>query len=258
MPEFKESYSSVESRIKEAITELLQRAHDENPDLAAAARDFDLLPQQLRARWNGRGCKKTRLQTNRRLSEEEELAVCQYLDRLDRIGTSARLHMITGCANAILLHVHSDQSIPIPSVGEHWAWRFLDRHPEYHIRKQHMIDTDRKDAHNPASILGWFGRCAKVCDKYGIQARDQYNFDETGFRIGIGRDQWIITRDPTRQAYLGSSRNRELVTVCETISADGHVLPPMIIISGVICNKPAFPSGIRNGKQLSYYHRLST
>jgi len=61
MPEFKESYSSVESRIKEAITELLQRADDENPDLAAAARDFDLPPQRLRARWNGRGSKKTRL-----------------------------------------------------------------------------------------------------------------------------------------------------------------------------------------------------
>jgi len=55
-----------------------------------------------------------RLRTNRRLSEEEELAVCQYLDRLDMIGTSARLHMITGCANAILLRVYSDQSIPIP------------------------------------------------------------------------------------------------------------------------------------------------
>jgi len=45
MPEFKESYSSVESRIQEAITKLLQRADDENPDLAAAPQDFDLPPQ---------------------------------------------------------------------------------------------------------------------------------------------------------------------------------------------------------------------
>ena len=61
-----------------------------------------------------------------------------------------------------------------------------------------------------------------------------YNFDETGFCIGIGKDQWIITRDPNRQAYLVSSTNRELVSVCETISADGAALPPMIIVPGVI------------------------
>jgi len=229
----KESYGSVESRIQEAIAVLLQKG-EENPNLAAAAREFNLPPQRLRARWNGRESKEKRVPVNRKLTEEEELAVCQYLDRLDHIGTSARLHMITTCANAILLHAQEDPSIPTPVVSEHWARRFLTRHPEYHIRKQYTLDADRKNAHHPESILDWFSRYEKVCDKYGIQSRDRYNFDETGFRIGIGRDQWIVTRDPTRQAYLGSSTNRELVTVCETISADGHVLPPMIIISGII------------------------
>jgi len=229
----KESYASVESRIQKAITELLRR-NVKSPNLAAAAREFDLPPQRFRARWNGRGSKEKRVSVNRKLTEEEELAVCQYLDRLDKIETSARLHMIRGCANAILLQMHSDQSLPIPLVGEHWARRFMDRHPECHIRKQYTIDLDRKNAYNEECILDWFGRYANVCDKYGIQTSDRYNFDETGFRIGIGRDQWIITRDPTRQAYLGSSTNREMVTVCETISADGHVLPPMIIIPGII------------------------
>ena len=50
----------------------------------------------------------------------------------------------------------------------------------------------------------------------------------------MGRNQWIIIRDPSRQAYLPSSTNRELVTVCETISADWAVLPPMLIVPGVI------------------------
>ena len=63
---------------------------------------------------------------------------------------------------------------------------------------------------------------------------DRYNFDETGFRIGVGRDQWIVTMDPNRQAYLGSSTNRELVTSCEAISGDGYVLPPMLILPGTL------------------------
>ena len=86
----------------------------------------------------------------------------------------------------------------------------------------------------PPLQLDWFSYYEKVCDKYSIQSRDRYNFDETGFQIGIGRDQWIVTRDPTRQAYLGSSTNWELVTIRETISADRHVLPPMIIVSGIM------------------------
>ena len=34
--------------------------------------------------------------------------------------------------------------------------------------------------------------------------------------------------------YLESSTNRKLVSVCESISGDGVVSPPMIIVSGVI------------------------
>ena len=172
----KESYASIESQIQEALAELLQRG-EEKPDLGAAAREFNLPPQCLRARWNRRKSKETRLPANKKLMVEEELAVCQYLDWLDKIGTSARLHMLTTCANAILSHAHKDPSIPTPVVGEHWARRFLVRHPEYHICKQYTIDSDRKNTHNPESILDWFSRYEKVCDKYGIQPRDRYNFD---------------------------------------------------------------------------------
>ena len=48
------------------------------------------------------------------------------------------------------------------------------------------------------------------------------------------KDQLIITRDPTRQSYLSSSSNRELVMLRESISGDGEILPPMIILPGVL------------------------
>ena len=69
-----------------------------------------------------------------------------------------------------------------------------------------------------------------ICNQCKIQPADTYNFDESGLRIDIGGDQWIIKRDPNRQAYLGSSTNRELITIGETISGEGCVLPPMIIV----------------------------
>jgi len=50
----------------------------------------------------------------------------------------------------------------------------------------------------------------------------------------------MISRDPNYQSYLSSSTNRELVTVCETISGDGTALLPMIIIPGVIHQEASY------------------
>ena len=119
-------------------------------------------------------------------------------------------------------------------MSNHWAPRFLKRYPQYFVRKQVSLDVNRKNAHQPDTIRAWFEKYLAVCKQYNIEEGDKYNFDETGICIGIGHDQWIITRDPTRQSCLGSSTNRELVSVCETISGDGIALPPMVIVPGII------------------------
>ena len=142
--------------------------------------------------------------------------------------------MITSCANSFLRRSHTDTTTPPPTASEKWARRFLNRHPEYYIRKQKTIDTARKNSHDPDDILEWFQKYKATCDERRIQCRDRYNFDETVFRIGVGKDQWIITRDPSRQSYIASSSNRGLVTLCESISGDGEVLPPMIILPSVL------------------------
>ena len=227
-----EPYGDIEIRIQAAI-ESLNTNPNPYPNIAEIARKYEIPVSRLRARLQGCQSRQQRPGTNHKLTDDQELAVCQYLDRLDAIGTSARLQMVTGCANAILQYAHAGPE-PAPVVSDHWAPRFLNRHSEYFIRKQISLDVNRKNAHHPDSIRTWFQKYYDICERHNIQDCDKYNFDETGFRIGIGRDQWIITRDPTRQAYLGSSTNRELVSVCETISGDGVVLPPMIIVPGII------------------------
>jgi hypothetical protein len=51
-----ESYESIEARIQEAIDDLEKR-DEEKPNLAAAAREFEVPITRLRARWNGRRSK---------------------------------------------------------------------------------------------------------------------------------------------------------------------------------------------------------
>ena len=104
-----EPYQVTESRIKQVIDILSDRG-DDNLNLAAAAREFRVPVGRfkLRARWAGQQSKQERPGPNKRLSEDEEIAVCLYLDRLEAIGTAARKQMITGCANDILRHYHAE------------------------------------------------------------------------------------------------------------------------------------------------------
>lgn len=55
--------------------------------------------------------------------------------------------------------------------------------------------------------------------------------DETGFHIGIGKDQVIITK--RKRAHLFSMpENRKSATAIEAISANGRYIPAFLILSG--------------------------
>jgi hypothetical protein len=71
-----------------------------------------------------------------------------------------------------------------------------------------------------------------VITEKGIATEDIYNFDKTGFRIGVGSNQWIVTREFKKKIYVALNTNREYVTVVEAINASGFAISPMAIISG--------------------------
>ena len=94
-----DTYHAIESRATQAIRTLQERGG--KPNIAVAAKGFFVPKQRLGRRWNGRRSKQ-QPPGNRKWGENQELAVCQYLDRLNTIGLPAHLFMITDCANAIL------------------------------------------------------------------------------------------------------------------------------------------------------------
>jgi hypothetical protein len=220
-----ESYFALKEQIDNALNTITD---NQKPNIAKLSRDFCVPYQRLRARWLGRGCRTGG--QNKALKDCEELALCQILDRMEKTGIHAWYHMIAGFANSILKRAYPNSVTP-PTVSKLWAQRFLNRHPEYFVKKQKPLAADRMNTHDPDELLRHFERFRDVRDKYGIHITDTYNFDETGFRIRVGRAQRIITRDAHRKAYIPDPDNHESLTAIETISGDGHVLPPMLILS---------------------------
>jgi hypothetical protein len=97
---------------------------------------------------------------------------------------------------------------------------------------------------NTEHIREFFDKYKAIIDKHNIEKADIWNMDETGLRIGVGRGQWVIL--PTGQeqgrfsTLIGSLGDTEHVSIVETISADGVVIAPLIIIKGVIIQERWF------------------
>ncbi|OKP10310.1 hypothetical protein PENSUB_4266 [Penicillium subrubescens] len=194
MPKSKESNASIESRIQLAILEL---ENVESPNIRAWERAKNLPYQRLLARF-----------------PPKRLA-------------------IAAAANTILASTHTGLTEP-PTIGDHWLHRFLQRHPEYLSRRQRAIDIERKKCLGRQIAREWFNSYQETTAQYGITADDIWNFDETGFNIGVGQDQWIITREPKRQIFGGFSTNREYATAIEAVSATGSTIAPVVILSAKV------------------------
>jgi hypothetical protein len=70
--------------------------------------------------------------------------------------------------------------------------------------------------------------------EYGILDDDIYNFDETGFQMGVISTAKVVTGSERRNSPKAiQPGDREWVTVIQGQSAQGWVLPPFVIFAGV-------------------------
>jgi hypothetical protein len=204
-----------------------------DPNLKAIADDCGAPYPRVYHHYHGRLSRYDCEGPNRHLSPAQEESLCKFFKILDDLGLSLRLSLIAGSANELLAQEHLGEETS-PKVSYMWLIRFRERHPEFFKKRQKTIDINWQKAHDVEDIDEWYCCFLQACRMYGIDEADIWNVNETGFMIGIGKDQWVLTLDPDRPCHLGSSTNRELVTVIEAVSGDGIVIPPMVILPGKV------------------------
>jgi hypothetical protein len=109
-----ESYADEEIRIGKACNAL---ERFEKPNIACAARDFDVNEKKLRNRFNGIPFKSKYGGHNKTLTDNQELSVYHYLDRINQTGIFARPRMLRSVANSILARNHDEPNTPSPFIG---------------------------------------------------------------------------------------------------------------------------------------------
>lgn len=118
-------------------------------------------------------------------------------------------------------------------VGIKWPSNFVTRIPILKTRINRRYDYQRAQCEDPQVIQAWFQLVQDTITTYGITEGDIYNFDETGFQMGIISTSKVVTGSERRHAPKAiQPGNREWVTVIQGANASGWVLPPFIIFTG--------------------------
>jgi hypothetical protein len=145
-----------------------------------------------------------------------------------------RLSIISSVANFLFRKAYDDPDTEPSIISKFWTIRFLTRNPKLNIRFSKFFSFDRHYAHDIEGMLKWYNRFRRICNEYGIQFQDIWNFDETGFTIDVEDMQKIVTRIRNRKIrfYYSDFNYRQHVSSCETINAAGEIIPPIIILEG--------------------------
>ena len=120
-------------------------------------------------------------------------------------------------------------------IGQHWVNNFINRYDQIRSKYNRKYDYQRAKCENPKLIKAWFEQVRRAIDEHGIQEEDIYNFDETGFQMGVISTANVVTgSDRAGRPKTIQPGNREWVTVIETVSARGVSIPPLLIFEAVM------------------------
>lgn len=212
---------------KQARLLLAVKAFQENPKLGykPIARSYRVAESTLRSRIKGSLSIDERRPAMQKLTELEEKVILERILDLDARGFAPRKAGVEDMANFILASQGRGR------VGGRWASRYIARQPELCTRFNRVYDYQRALCEDPELIKGWFRLLENMRAKYGVDDGDIYNFDETGFMMGVISSQLVVTStDRQGRSKAIQPGNREWATAIVCVSGEGRVLPPFLVL----------------------------
>jgi hypothetical protein len=201
--------------------------NDSTLSARAVGKIYNCNHQKLSCRRRGIQPRRDILANSRKLTDLEELVLVQHILDLSAKGFPPRLSVVEDMANRLLA------TRDTPRVGARWASNFVKRRPELRTCFQRKYDYQRAKCEDPEVIRGWFELVRNTIAKYGICDEDIYNFDETGFMMGIISTAMVVTSSEGRAKVKKiQPGNREWVTVIQGVNSQGWNVPPFVVVAG--------------------------
>ena len=228
------SYSPTkEGRILLAIHAI---QNDQISSYRRAAKVYNIPRSTLIRRLKGITPKRGSRDKNNLLLPIEEEELVRWILSMERRGFPPYIIDVKRLAERLIARRGSRRSV-IP-IGKQWIYRFLTRHPAIKTRQTRSKDSQRARQERASVIQPWFDRVKDVKERYGIVDGDTYNFDETGFAMGIisgsHSAKVVGSIENVGRATISEPGDRTWVTTIECINADGTLILPFIIVAGKV------------------------
>ncbi|KAF4546842.1 Hypothetical protein D9617_195g075130 [Elsinoe fawcettii] len=210
--------------------------------LRATAKAFEVCFETLRRRHQGKvSVHNKRSATSKFTIAEEDLLIQRIMDLVHE-GFPPRATDVRDIANLILKNKNPQKP---ETVGQKWVYNFVKRTPQLASVYNRKFDYQRACQEDPKVIQAWFDLVQETIDKYGVPEEDIWNFDETGFQMGVISTSKVITSsDRQGRPRTIQPGNREWVTVIEGINARGWLIPPFVILCGKVHLTTWYQTGI--------------
>ena len=195
----------------------------------ATAAAFRVSAKTLQRRLRGNGTHQSAQQHTRNLTATEETTLTKWILDLAERGHPVRFSHIEYMANQ-LLSAHRGVA---SKVGINWTQRFVNRNPAIRTQRYRKYDYERALSEDPKKINEWFDLVRNSIQKYGTPPCDIWNFDESGFAMGVLSSGMIVTgTDSVSKQSSVQAGNREWTTTIDAVNAEGAAIPPLIIFKG--------------------------
>ncbi|KAF7181278.1 hypothetical protein CNMCM7691_000496 [Aspergillus felis] len=184
-----------EGRILLAISALKKQ---EISNIREAARVYNIPRSTLQDRLRGKTFRNEARANSHKLTQSEEESLVRWILSIDQRGAAPRPSYVREMANILLA---KRGTTPIQAVGEKWVYNFIKRRDELKTRFSRRYNHQRAKCEDPKVITEWFNRVQVTRMQYGIADEDIYNFDETGFAIGLvatAKDKQEAARKPRK------------------------------------------------------------
>ncbi|APA09832.1 hypothetical protein SS1G_05945 [Sclerotinia sclerotiorum 1980 UF-70] len=163
------------------------------------------------------------------MTDLEEEVLIQYIIDMDERGFAPKLSSVEDMANYIL------ESRRAKKVGKLWAYRFVKCYTKLKTRFSRVYDFQRALCEDPKLIEEWFRLISNMRVKYGIVDSDFYNFDETGFMMGIICPGMVATNaERNGRSKAIQPGNREWATAIICGNGEGETIPPFLVVQGQV------------------------
>jgi hypothetical protein len=217
----------TEDQMQAALQYLYLRVPDADgkltPSVRSVAIERKLPAASLQARFNGtHKDRRAAHEKQQSLTKAEETVLAEWTKKLARRGVPLTRETLRQKASQISKRY----------IGVHWTYQFLKRNPTLTTRWTVGLESCRAQALNRPTTEEFYDIYESVCKETGAPKENRYNMDEKGVELGDGdRVKAFVDRDQ-KTAYQVGDGNRELVTMIETVCADGSYCPTTAIFKG--------------------------